>query len=87
MADLPRSNREKKRRIAIGVRELLARPGWNPHEHVSGLVDVARQAIETNRAENAFNNSEKCPECAILRRESGDPTAMCERHLAEAMGL
>jgi hypothetical protein len=50
-------------------------------------VEAAKQAL---RAEDMYAEGAEaaaCAECAAARAGSGDGTALCERHLAEAMGL
>jgi hypothetical protein len=39
------------------------------------------------REEEVYAEAERCPDCAVARRESGDDTALCEKHLRKMMGL
>lgn len=87
------SNREKKRTIQAGVNRLLSSPDWNPHtfktrsqsaeKPASDALDAIRQADTCT----AYNSSSDCAECIKARKESGDTTALCDRHIREAMGM
>ena len=47
-------------------------------------VEVARVKL---REETVYAEAERCAHCARARAETKDPTALCERHLREAMGI
>jgi hypothetical protein len=51
-----------------------------PNEEVEKLKALAR-------VEDTFPEADACPECARARRESGDPTFLCEEHLRRVYGL
>ncbi len=86
------SNRERKRVVAAGVRELLSRPGWDPGKFRAGTtgIDPAGAMADELRKERAgivYGAADECPDCMKARESSGDETALCERHMREAMGL
>jgi hypothetical protein len=82
------SNRQKKKTIEQGVRELKAKPGWDvsaftPADPFEQLMALDQQS----RDEKAFTQALVCADCLQTREKSGDESALCETHLAEAMGF
>ncbi|MBM4394987.1 MAG: hypothetical protein FJ087_04780 [Deltaproteobacteria bacterium] len=88
MQDGPGSRRQRKRVTAAGVRRLAGLAEWDPAAtpRVSA-GERAREVFQSERSGRAYEVAEKCAACAAARRATGDPTALCEAHLAEAMGL
>lgn len=86
---IPGSRRARKRIVQEGVRRLLATPGWNPHARPpSDAPDAAaRAALQAARIDAAQSDAAACDACAAARAASGDPTDLCPRHLALALGL
>ena len=85
----PASRRARKRAVNEGVRRLLDTPGWNPHQHATSAPDPAaraREALRQMRVHQAEDAAKACPDCEAVRRASGDPTDLCPKHLAEAIG-
>ena len=77
-----------KRSLAREAQRLRQRPGWNPDQHVRRSREgFLREGIERQRVATAFDASDSCPDCEAARREQDDPTALCEKHLRQAMGL
>jgi len=85
MPDRP-SNRAKKRLVADGVRRLLDTPGWNPHDFVAGKA-AERGAPALGATAATYSAADGCPACEAVRRSSGDLDALCEEHLAVALGF
>ncbi len=56
-----------------------------PKEKFEG--EAVEQAKTKLREEEVYAEAEKCPDCAVVRVESGDDTALCERHLRAVMGV
>ncbi len=81
------SKRARKRLVNDGVRRLLDTPGWNPHDFVAGREAERGPVAPAPSAERALAGAEACEACAEARRTSADPSALCERHLAEALGF
>jgi hypothetical protein len=84
------SNREKKRSIKQGVEKLRSKAGWDPTSFKS--KSSQEQLCELNqeqRTESIYDeeSESKCSDCTRCRQETGDPTALCETHLTEAMGF
>ncbi len=88
MPDMP-SKRSKKRIVKEGVRRLLEQPDWNPQNFLAGR-DVEQGQAELGAAakqERIFNEASTCSACKDAQDASGDASALCEHHLAEAMGF
>ena len=83
------SHREQKRIALAGVAALKARPGWDPAQRAGGAdaAEQLRDLAQTDRTSAAAQESAGCGGCARERLETRDATALCERHLAIAMGL
>ncbi len=88
MTKLP-SKRSKKRIVNEGVRRLLDTPDWNPQNFLAGReAERGRGEIAGSaKQERVFGEAEACAACDEARKDSGDTSALCERHLAEAMGF
>jgi len=82
------SKRERKRVVNEGVRRLLATPEWNPYLHREArAADRVREAAGTADRDRAYAAAKDCADCAAEQARTGDPTALCPAHLAEALGL
>lgn len=82
------SNREKKRAARDGAAALRAKPGWDPRAQRSERPEERlRQLGQEARGEAAYARAGACEACAAARRALGDETALCDKHLAEAMGV
>jgi hypothetical protein len=51
-----------------------------PQEEVERLKQAAR-------VEETFPEADACPECAVVRKKSGDPTDLCSAHLKRIYGI
>lgn len=81
------SNRQKRKLVSDGVRKLKARPGWDPATHDSESPEEAmRRLDQESRSNKAYSQEEVCPACEAARAD-GDASALCESHLAAAMGF
>ena len=71
------------------VRKLMNKPGWDPKRHVSEQpLEALRRLDQEARNEEIFEaQSTQCEQCLALRAEQGDETALCQEHLAQAMGF
>ncbi len=82
------SRRHQKRVVAEGLRQLKAKPGWDPSARPrSTPQDALRELGQADRTEGAYGAAEGCEACRTLRNEEGDEGALCAEHLAEAMGF
>lgn len=71
------------------VRQLMNKPGWDPRRHVSEQPLEALQRLDQEaRNEEIFADaSTQCESCQVLRAKLHDETALCQEHLAQAMGF
>ena len=77
-----------RRSIAREVRQLKARPGWDPSKRVSQSAEETLEALDQEvRNAQVYASEEECLACLKERSDSGDASALCAAHLAEAMGF
>lgn len=77
-----------RRAAKRGARALRGRPGWDPTAHVRESPQDALQRLDQEaRDAAAYADADACSACAKLRAASGDATALCETHMAAAMGF
>ncbi len=70
------------------ARALRSRAGWDPSKRVSESLQEALARLDQEaRDAHAYAQAQACQACAATRAKSGDDTALCEVHLAEAMGF
>ncbi len=72
------------------ARKLKQKKGWNPDHFVTeDPLEKLRQLNQevANKALYDDAQKESCPDCLEVRQKSQDDTALCEKHLAEAMGF
>lgn len=83
MADDKKMSAEEVQRAA---RLLRSRQGWDPTKRASEApADALRRLDQEARNEDIY--ATECEACRQARDEASDPTALCEAHLAEAMGF
>ena len=90
-----RSKREKpatidRETIKQEARRLRQKQGWNPHALATEQPLETMQRLNQEQANKKLYEDEArgaCEACEDERVRSGDDTALCERHLAEAMGF
>ena len=46
-----------------------------------------QERLQSLRTEDTYGASGACPDCVALQAQSGDATALCERHLRQALGF
>jgi hypothetical protein len=46
-----------------------------------------RAAVQTLRTEDTYEAAAACPACRTAQEASGDASALCQQHLAKALGL
>lgn len=82
------SNRHKKRIVQEGLRALKKKPGWD----VSAIgqtdpLEKLRDLDQEIRGNQVYGESGVCGACVKAREAEGDETALCDEHLAKAMGF
>jgi hypothetical protein len=82
------SNRHKKKVVRQGLRELKNKPGWDVEAFRSGDPEQGLRDLDQKmRGHRVYGESQECAQCQAIRDDTGDETALCQLHLAEAMGL
>ena len=82
------SNRQRKKNVAQGVRRLKAKPGWDPASRVRESPEGAMARLDQeSRSGKVYAEGEACQACVAARAEDGDESALCDAHLAAAMGF
>lgn len=88
MSDSKHSNRHKKRVVQEGLRELKGKPGWDVSAFTQRDVQVDLRDFEQQlRGNQVYVEAGGCDDCNVLRKKTKDDTALCDEHLAEAMGF
>lgn len=82
------SKRQKRQSIRHGAHNLRNKPGWDPtnferDDPLERLRDLSQQ----ERTEASFNAAAGCAACQKEAETSGKDDALCQTHLAEAMGF
>lgn len=82
------SKRQDRKEARAAAHKLRKDPSWNPAGFKpSDPRDKLRELESAERSAEAMEASSECSECAQLRATSGDETALCQEHLAAAMGF
>ncbi len=83
-----KSNRHKKKVVKEGLRALKNKPGWDVDAYRNRDPQQGlRQLEQSMRGHRTYEDAQSCTDCEAIRQDSDDETALCDRHLAEAMGL
>jgi|GEM_PF-4300227 len=81
------SQRQRKRAIAQGLRNLRARPGLDPAKfQAPSTADRIRSSMEDDRVAEVLRQAAACEACARLRT-AGDAGALCPEHFRAAVGI
>ena len=82
------SNRHKKQHAKDGAASLRQKAGWDPSAFQRDSPQAQLRALQQQeQSAEAYASAEVCPACTQTRTQLQDETALCQRHLAEAMGL
>ena len=82
------SKRERDKQIRAGVRALRKKPGWDPTAvRNESPVEQLRELEQSERTEDSYRDAAACEACREEQQKTGDETALCPKHLSEAMGL
>lgn len=77
-----------KRDIDAQARALLNKPGWDPRRMAKTDAHTElRELDQHSRNQRTYGQASACPDCKREQERSGDLDALCQRHLAEAMGF
>ncbi len=79
------SKRDDARKAA---HKLARKTGWSVDDfEAKSPIEKLQELDAKDRSKDTYEDSEACAECAKAREESGDETALCQEHLAAAMGF
>ena len=82
------SNRHKKRVVQQGLRSLKNKPGWDPEQFAQRDRGEDLAHLEQKmRDHRVYQEADACADCTSLRSDTGDDTALCQTHMAQAMGF
>ncbi len=84
------TSKNQKRRAAREAAHRLRKknPDWDPTKFkAKDPIEKLRELESEQRSKETYEGSTGCEACAGERQKSGDETALCEKHLAEAMGF
>lgn len=82
------SKRARDRQIRAGVRALRNKPGWDPTAiQKKSPAEQLRELEQSERTESSYCDAAECEACREEQQETGDETALCPKHLSEAMGF
>ncbi len=88
MSDESTSQREKRRIAREGARKLQQKPGWNTTDfRARDPKEKLRELDQQVRDQAVYAEAGGCEACDEARAAADDDTALCETHLAEAMGF
>lgn len=85
MSDDEKSNRQKRKETRAAAHKLKSDVAWTlqKKDPMERLMELDQEA----RNEDVFGEAEVCESCLRARRKTEDESALCEEHLAEAMGF
>ncbi|MBM4343693.1 MAG: hypothetical protein FJ100_09990 [Deltaproteobacteria bacterium] len=72
------------RRSGVGNRVARAAAPLEPADRGDSRL---LRALAAARADEAYGAAQACDNCRALRFETDDADALCERHLAQALGV
>lgn len=81
-----RSGKPSQEEINREVKKLMNKPGWDPRRHVSEQPLEALQRLDQEARNDEIFELE-CEACLEARAQTGDQSALCAEHLAQAMGF
>ena len=82
------SKRARDKQIRAGVRALRNKPGWDPSAiQKKTPAEQLRELEQSERTEDSYREAAACEACRDEQQKTGDETALCPKHLSEAMGL
>jgi hypothetical protein len=82
------SNRQKKQLAKDGAASLRQKAGWDPSSfQKQSAKEQLRDLSQQEKSAGAYQDADACQDCTKIRAELQDQTALCQKHLAEAMGM
>ena len=82
------SKRQKRQSIRHGAQQLRKKAGWDPTDFDrDDPLERLRDLTQQERTESSFSAAAGCKACQAEVDASGREDALCQTHLAEAMGF
>ena len=82
------SRRSRDKAIREGVKALRRKAGWDPSAlKKKSPLEQLRDLEQSENTADSYRNAAVCAACEAERQTTGDDTALCPKHLSEAMGL
>lgn len=84
------SSKNSKRKAAREAAHKLRKsnPDWDPTQFkAKDPIEKLRELESEQKSAETYAGSAECEACTAEREKSGDETALCDQHLAEAMGF
>jgi hypothetical protein len=85
-----REDRPSKRSARASARRLRQRADWDPVKVLAARPSPQEQLdhqVQISQNESTYDQAEHCHHCVEARNTLNDVTALCDTHLAQAMGL
>jgi hypothetical protein len=88
LGDFMTSEREKRRIAREGAQKLKNQAGWDTSKFkAKDPMEKLQELVAKEAAEGMAKAGEECEDCRKTREELNDETALCQTHLAKAMGF
>ena len=82
------SKRQDRKKAREAAHKLRKDPSWNPSGFkAKDPMEKLRELEAQEKSEEAMQASQECADCSAARKETNDDTALCDDHLAAAMGF
>ena len=82
------SKRQDRKEARAATHKLRKDPAWSVEGFKpKGPREKLRELETAEKSAEAMEASSECTACAEVRASSGDETAICQEHLAAAMGF
>ncbi len=82
------SKRQDRKATRAAAHKLRNDPSWSTDGFTAkDPMEKLRELEAAEKAADALKAASSCEACASAQAETGDETALCDDHLAEAMGF
>ena len=82
------SKRQDRKKAREAAHKLRKDASWDTSSFKpKDPLEKLRELDAAEKSEQAMRASEACENCTKVRAETGDDTALCDDHLAAAMGF
>lgn len=82
------SKRQDRKNARAAAHKLRKDPSWSTEGFkAKDPMEKLRELEVAEKSAKAMDASSECASCADERETTGDETALCQEHLADAMGF